>query len=63
MMEWPFTIINEKLNCLLQYDNTYSLFEFLSDLQPSHSQTYDALVEAKELSGKPTSYRLSFDWQ
>jgi hypothetical protein len=36
---------------------------FLSDLQPGHSQTYDALVEAKELSGKPNFYRLSFEWE
>jgi hypothetical protein len=34
-----------------------------SSLDPGHSGTFDALVDAKELSGKPTSYRLSFDWQ
>ena len=34
-----------------------------TSLEPGHTGNFEAIVDAKELSGKPASYRLSFDWQ
>jgi len=33
-----------------------------TSLESGHTGNFEALVDAKELSEKPTTYRLSFDW-
>jgi hypothetical protein len=32
-------------------------------IEPSHTATFDSFADKNELSGKPSSFRLSFDWQ
>jgi len=33
-----------------------------TDIEPGHSATFDSFAEKDEISGKPESYRLSYDW-
>jgi hypothetical protein len=33
-----------------------------TDIDPGHTSTFDSFVMKDAISGKPTSYRLSFDW-
>jgi hypothetical protein len=34
-----------------------------TDIDPGHTSTFDSFSQKDELSGTPTSYRLSFDWR
>ena len=34
-----------------------------TDIEPGHTSTFDSFAMKDELSGKPSSFRLSFDWQ
>jgi hypothetical protein len=34
-----------------------------SDIDAGRTATFDSFVQSADISGKPTSYRLSFDWQ
>jgi hypothetical protein len=34
-----------------------------SDIEPGLTSTFDSFAQKDETSGKPTSYRLSFDWR
>lgn len=33
-----------------------------SDIAPSHTATFDSFAMSNQISGKPVSYRLSYDW-
>ena len=33
-----------------------------NDIEQGHTSTFDSFVQKDEISGTPTSYRLSFDW-
>jgi len=33
-----------------------------SDIEPGHTATFDSFVNEEDISGKPTSFRLSFEW-
>jgi hypothetical protein len=34
-----------------------------NDIEPGHTSTFDSFAQKDEISGTPTSYRLSFDWR
>jgi hypothetical protein len=34
-----------------------------TDIEPGHTSTFDSFAQEDEISGIPTSYRLSFDWR
>ena len=34
-----------------------------SDIEPGHTSTFDSFVQKDHISGKPTTFRLSYDWQ
>lgn len=34
-----------------------------SDIEPGHTSTFDSFAQKDEISGTPSSYKLSFDWQ
>lgn len=42
---------------------TTCCFTYPTDIEPGHTSTIDSFAQKDELSGTPTSYRLSFDWQ
>jgi hypothetical protein len=33
-----------------------------TDIEPRHTATFDSFAQKNEISGKPESYRLSYDW-
>jgi hypothetical protein len=33
------------------------------DIEPGHTATFNSFVRSNEISGTPSSYRLSFDWR
>lgn len=34
-----------------------------SDIEPGHTSTFDSFAQKDEISGTPSSYKISFDWQ
>jgi hypothetical protein len=34
-----------------------------SDIEPGHTSTFDSFAQKDQISGKPTSFKLSYDWQ
>ena len=33
-----------------------------SDIEPGHTATFDSFFNAHDMSGKPTPFKLSFEW-
>lgn len=34
-----------------------------SDIEPGHTSTFDSFAQKDQISGKPTGFKLSYDWQ
>jgi hypothetical protein len=34
-----------------------------TDIEPGHTSTFDSFAQKDHISGKPTAFRLSYDWQ
>jgi hypothetical protein len=43
--------------------NTGYCYTDPDSIEPGHTSTFDSFTSKDEMSGKPTSYKLSFEWQ